>query len=1540
MHQPETTLLKKIATRIIAVGAEGGAAALFPVAGAAFAAGTPGIGLLILGAWAALLAAKNEAVAASAAETQAGVEAFLTALVAQQKSLRKAIESLDTDQHMHELVSRERAAELRKLIQSSSAVIDERVAEHQELVFVVAKFIEGWSERTDTRLEKIDSQLDEFVKIEAQIRDGFERVLDGQAVSKEQLDRLERKLDSALLPQTEVPVATSGLVGEDVIDLLAKRLLDASTTLLNWGTTVGAGRHHITPDAERSALAALEKRTSSNLILGAKGSGKSALSASICASAIRSGFVILAIKADKIPADVGTDEALRKHLNLPVAPRDALRLLAARRKTLLVVDQLDSVSELIDRRSERLNVLLNLIRDVSGTPNLHILAACREFDFQHDARLSTIPATELRLTPTPWEVVQEIVKAEGYVPEAIGEAMRELLGVPWNLNMFLRVANRGDAYASMQALIEAVWKKWVIDPDGPSDRVNLVEQIAQWMSKHEELFVPAALADEFPAARDALLRDEIIVSESSGRALAFRHQTFYDYTLARLFARGTRSLSQHVLDHQDGLFVRPVMLSGLELLRDTSRTTYHAEVARIFEASPRPHLRGLLIEYIAQQKSPDDAEARIGLSLISGEDGPLIFRSAAGSLGWFDRLRNSGDLSRWMKRPPNEAALCINLLISALAEKADAVLQLVSDHWSADAQYDRLVDAIAHHVPAWNARWAEMVCEAIRRSRLQGTWMAERVVKDNPKIAVGLVRAQFDRELEDARRLAAEEAAKHTDDGDDDVKRYVRARNNPLNQLISTQAHDRTFLEGIADSAPREFLEAIWPWFLDVVGEVGERFTLGNSYRDDYSTWGAYEMSPMPLIQSLHAAADGWARKDPDGFVAFAKAAASTELLAGHRILAQALAIVAAKMPTAVLEYLLTDQRRFVVGTYRNYHRFSEALITAVSPHLGGDEHVRLQNAVMAFEMFPRESYAERPVEIRFDFLKWNREHRLRLLRAFPDQFLVDKAREVKGQEETRFPKLAPWDHEEVKVNSIGPRVTAEEMAKASDDDIFNLFDEMAKRGEYPFSRRPGIPPSRSGGIGAQAGEFSRFAENNPGRTLRMLPRFDSARSDHHACVAAAINGIARSATPMRQVIETIRECDRRGFASEDFREAVASAVEHRAKKGEISEPAVLHELEGWLAGMESPAWPPEHKEVEDRSHRGPIVFRGAGMMFTLKHGRAALFRALRAAYGAKEPAEISPLLRVLRARVGIEKHPGVIAEMLFFADVAFTKLRSIPAATEVFDAFISSCPDVLGEDATIHALAHLAGYFRPDRPFETWLEVLRGREDDASKQAYGELLFLYYARRRTGWADAAIAGAIAAGNKPILAGLCYGAADAFDYAHCRARATDILCAVTETDDPDLQAIVEPALYAAHDGAFLMDEHAMRLIETLCRQPSALRVLGAQLIESIAASAGTRPDFVLAVTRSVLDAVGDGVADLAQPLNAAAGSLTSIAITLHRQPGHRKEGLDLFERLQKLGLREAVAALELLDRRPYQRYSVPHVYRRPRRRRPNPAQTD
>ena len=342
-----------------------------------------------------------------------------------------------------------------------------------------------------------------------------------------------------------------------------------------------------------------------------------------------------------------------------IAIRGAPRL-SKTNPVVFLVDQLDAVSELLDRKSGRLNLLLDLIHSLAGHRNVHIVASSREFEFRHDVRLSNIDAERVDLEPPTWEQIAEILSQVGIRQETVGEPLKRLLLLPLNLKVFLDIGASSATFESHHALLEELWKQRIVSAGGVEGRERLLQLLAEQMSTEETLWLPSAVADSYPAARQARVQADILTEGQNGLTIGFRHQTYYDFTLARAFARGTRSLSNDVLERQDGLFVRPSLISGLSYLRAAARSQYHKQLFILMASQLRLHLRTLIIEVLGEQNDPDDVEAEIMLPLLASDDeGPRVLRSVATHIGWFARLKQRQEFLMWLGMPPDKAArLC------------------------------------------------------------------------------------------------------------------------------------------------------------------------------------------------------------------------------------------------------------------------------------------------------------------------------------------------------------------------------------------------------------------------------------------------------------------------------------------------------------------------------------------------------------------------------------------------------------------------------------------------------------------------------------------------------------------------------------------------------------------------------------------------------------------------------------------------------------------------------------------------------------------
>src|SRR3546814_20964966 len=92
--------------------------------------------------------------------------------------------------------------------------------------------------------------------------------------------------------------------------------------------------------------------------------------------------------------------------------------LAAFQPVYVFIDQLDALARQLDLRSGRLNVLLNLVRRIGGTPNVHLLLSARTFEFNHDVRLRAVEAEAIALSLPPWHEVKEKLGEIGKIGRA------------------------------------------------------------------------------------------------------------------------------------------------------------------------------------------------------------------------------------------------------------------------------------------------------------------------------------------------------------------------------------------------------------------------------------------------------------------------------------------------------------------------------------------------------------------------------------------------------------------------------------------------------------------------------------------------------------------------------------------------------------------------------------------------------------------------------------------------------------------------------------------------------------------------------------------------------------------------------------------------------------------------------------------------------------------------------------------------------------------------------------------------------------------
>jgi hypothetical protein len=1343
---------------------------------------------------------------------------------------------------------------------------------------------------------------------------------------------------------------------------IVQKLNLASNPLLNWPKTVNGNQEINRPELNYLLSQIKDNTSSTTVILGNPGSGKSALMAKLGYYLQAENYSFLGIKADLLGQTVESLDQLRHDpcVNLSANPINVIREIAKEETVVLIVDQLDALSELLDRRPGRLNVLLTLISSLHDTDNVHIVATCREFEFQYSTQFRQLDSMEtLRLELPPWSNIAPILETAGHDPASYSDSMQELLRSPINIKVFLEVAKPGELFNSSQNLLERLWEKWVQE----QEQRKLLERLAQRMKEEESLWLPLSETDDCIETRKSLERAGILTRHSTEQLkIGFQHQTYYDFTLARAFARQNQILTDYVLEYQDGLFVRPSFLRSLHYIRATNSKSYRKQlkillkqaepncsflknwisrwvlnILRSDRVSPefrrraitffrtigllsvRKHIYELLVEFVGGQSNPNSDEVQLFASLLDNDqEGKRLLKATVASSGWFNHLYKSRNLGKWLQKSPQETAYTIGLLVTATQFAEDKVWHLLSNYWLCNSSYDTHTIRVLQQCQQWDVTRVKQAAQVVYRcseiSWDEASYLAESILEKCPQATPLIIRAYLNKHVE---QLAERES------GSNGALELLRMENHYYN------------LTEFAERVPKPFLEEIWPLFLSCL----QQSSVGiDSYENPYQTGYhrdhliSLEGHTGDIVEALKFAVIGVAEHNQHDFMQFVKDNKTYELLPVHCLLARGLEKIAAYHPQFVLNYLLEDARRLSLGDSWDKHRESKKLITAVCPYLDSQQLSNLEQAVLAYDyLFP--APANMPPDYRFRRMQYKRQNRLRLLRAFPENCLSSTTKKLKQEEERVFSETIEQDLF-TGMQYVGSRMTVDEMMLASDEQLLNLCNELSDETAWSNPREPLCNDiSRAGGVIQAAREFGKLAKRDPQRMINFLPRLQA--QCHETYVGIIIRDLVseegkKALTsinyPLSQLISLIENFDQRGFQSEQFRDDTAYALEELAKVERGLPNRTLSMLEHWLAEYPEPDLSNNKDEANsaEKHQNSPILFVNE-ITRARSSSRSFFVSAIALGYLLQQPPDYKNWARVVEDCLEQEKHLSVwdfiISQMPYLLN------WNCEQATQLFDRTLQVCPAIFYSQWSLCFIFWNIRLYQPKTVVQRWIERLLKENSFFCLQAYGEALLLYDFHCGDAWSKSHIESSLTDfNNEAILLGLAYGATELWHDSNYRSTATEILIRLSSHPAQSIQQAIAQLfgklLFNSED--FELNEHIQKLLDALCSYPSVLLQASRDLIELIYPFTENNPEIVYKVCHSLLN--------YAQPndfsLAPVAEFLTEIAINIHRQKGFRRQGLEMVEKLVELNLNETRAALETLDRKP-NRSHIPI----PRRRR-------
>lgn len=1310
-------------------------------------------------------------------------------------------------------------------------------------------------------------------------------------------------VDVSNAPSSTLPMVESTRAVLPEADQLPTRLRNASAALLSWPSTLPDGTWLPRPELDtlKANLDAAVVHT--HFLLGEPGCGKSSLLVRLAQEKQAAGWSVLAIKADRLPPDLHDREALTQHLNLGADAAAILRQLAKSGPVLVVIDQVDALADLVVQQSARLRVLLDLVQDLSDAPGVHTVISCRIFEQKHDPALRNLDATILTLELPDWSDVLPVLAARGLQAGVWNHELQQVLRSPHALDIFLSLlegATEPAALKSFQGLLERQWETQVLS-DSSGKRRTTLRHLAKKMADREVLGLPLAVLEDHFTEIQALAAAGLLRLDNGPGRVEFRHQTLYEFVRARSFLEESGSLTETVRAQQSSLRIRPQLWHALGYFRGASPEEYGAEIGSLWAADLRPHLKMLLIEFLGRQTAPLPAERRLAEhAMVDKWFLPRFIGAAIGSPGWFSFLAPI-HLPGLMSLPYDQAQVLLPLLREALHFDADAAVDLVGRHWLPDVTRDVLswqVLGAGDVVPRVGV-WLDSLVMIAERTPISD-WAIGHVAgvlsAAFPDEAPRIVAAWLKRQIELAK--APLDAAAN----DQDVAASVSE--NVQSILEARQFHD---MVAIAEASPKAFVLSIWPLLIEGLRlcasdapEVvrGYRQCRGLTFQELDDEESRQE---RPLLRSIQLAVQAWAESDASDYLNFADVHAGSELLVVHRLLSVGRVRAASQFPSRVFDYLVADPRRLALGPYTDVHKESIAMIEVTSPVLDEGCLARLESTLIDWRYYAGSAQASDDASIRHRRLQWARQHRLRLLRAVPIRRRSPAMQRLVEEEERAFPGLENHDVHFTGVQCIGSPVSAEQMEKAKDADVLNLFSELGDESAWDH------PRDRMKGGAIQAGrELANLAKKNLAKAIRIVHLLEPGRNE--IPVATVLRELVPAGLAPSAFYSLVAELEDKGFIGVNFRRDAAYAIASVVSKDSPVPDALIDRMERWLNPLVLESSHEGEASVKD--NRSSVLW-GHSSLAALPDGNYPTLSALTESCLSTEPSRVERWLEILE-RHAVRAESPKVWEALLQRELLRLRMAERSRAESLVDKIVDEAPLIVDGPGWVHFVAH-AYHWASAASVQRW--VMCTLERAKNGQGAGELIGLRHALFPAESWPRELAHSLAEDDSSLTTlGLAYSVAHLWHEPITRPVVHSLLMQLLRSSDEQiLTALSEVFL----NDAFTADAETRELLDAFAAYPNVLKNGRAERLPELLVKLVTaEPGRVCRVAHALLDTAGDQMGNIATSWYLSTEWLLDIALQLQDMGNtERAAGSTLFERMLEFNMPQAKEMTLDLDKR-------------------------
>jgi len=847
------------------------------------------------------------------------------------------------------------------------------------------------------------------------------------------------------------------------------------------------------------------------VLTGSAGMGKSAVTHEVVQRVRAWGWPTLAFRLDRVES-VSTAAKLGEVLGLPESPLEVLARVAGERSALLVIDQLDTVSNTSGRNPQVFEVVTELLRQARAYPDIWVLLACRSFDLQHDDRFQKLvkgdraPAQSLEVSPLSKEQVRGSLTRLNLLLETLNPRQLELFGVPLHLKLLeqVREADRSGVQ-TVTDLYERFWhskERQATEHLGhPVMLAEVLYPLARRMSRKMSLFLPRILLDDYGSQGKALVSEGVLRQDE--RHLSFFHEGFFDYCFAKQFLSGEQTLLEVLLSGEQHLFRRAQVRQILNVLRDQDFTLYLSTLEDLlYSPDVRFHLKQVVYALLATLEQPTPEESTLVVRALEGADQDLTHETyllPRFSLGWFRLFEQRGLVKTWFESSDEQLGNhAVWTLLNTLERSSDDYLNFVETYLGrSELLNTRIVNTLGYTSLPTEHRFLAFFIRLIELNLLndEGVWLRlSQVAQKDPVWACEAVQAVFERALKEARQHSGKRL----------MSRYGE-------RLMEEDYQANETLSLCATHAPETFLERVLPQMLEAAFLVPTQ-TQGPFQRD--AIWD-HRMARDSIASLANTVSDAiiaaLERLETADFQRYASLLRSSLLEVAQFILLRAYKAHAAHCADEALEFLCAEPERFRIGYFTQSEWVSHDLLRAVTPHASPEALVTLEATVLSYipqwEKDPRGR-------------KFRGQGQLSLLEGIAPTRRSKAVRAKVKRLRRKFPELNTEVLEPaVRGGYVGPPVPQNQLEQFTDAqwlEAMQKFDDDERKHIF-------LEDSILGGSLQLAQAFQAQVKLHPERFARLLLEMpDTLKADYFEW---GVMGLRKAELPPELVLEVARKC-------------------------------------------------------------------------------------------------------------------------------------------------------------------------------------------------------------------------------------------------------------------------------------------------------------------------------------------------------------------------------------------------------------------------------